>query len=339
MTRIAASALSLLLLAACGGGGSPAPGLPAATNAPGTRSGASASPAPSASAAPTPSSAPSPGSPQVAGCAIFPANNPWNTDISSAPLDPNSSNYMTFMLGDGATFLHPDFGSNLSYGIPYTAVNPPAPVLYAAFSFEYASESDPGPYPIPPSPAIEAGSDAHMLVVDSKTCTLYETFATSLSPSYSAGSGAVFNLNSNALRPDYWTSADAAGLAILPGLARYDETNAGAIDHALRFTVPHTSAGFIHPATHFAATSTAQWAPPMGLRLRLKASFDTSPYHGNALVILTALKRFGLILADNGSYFFISGATDARWNDTDLDQLKSVPASAFEAVNAGPVIH
>ncbi len=275
----------------------------------------------------------------VGGCAIFPADNPWNTDVSAYPVDPNSANYMAFMNPSGSIHVHPDFGSDPSYGIPYNVVNPPVPSAYVTFTFDYGSESDPGPYPIPPSPVIEAGSDMHMLVVDSKTCTLYETFATSLTPAYYAGSGAIFALNSDALRPDGWTSADAAGLPILAGLARYDETTAGAINHALRFTVPNTSAGYIHPATHAAATSSNANAPPMGLRLRLKASYDISAFTGESLVILKALKKYGMFLADNGSSFYISGATDSRWNDNDLNQLKTVPASAFEAVQTGTVRH
>jgi hypothetical protein len=246
---------------------------------------------------------------------------------------------MAFMNPAGSIDLHPDFGSNVSYGIPYNVVNPPAPKLYATFTFTYASQSDPGPYPIPQNPLIEAGSDLHMLVVDSKTCTDYETFDTSLSPAYTAGSGAVFPLNTNRLRPDGWTSADAAGLPILAGLVRYDETAAGAINHALRFTMPATSAGYIHPATHDAPTSSNPNAPPMGLRLRLKASYGLSGFTGESLVVLTALKKYGMFLADNGSAFFISGATDTRWNDNDLDQLKSVPASALEVVSTGSVLH
>jgi hypothetical protein len=235
--------------------------------------------------------------------------------------------------------LHPDFGSNPSYGIPINEVNIPVgsftPITFTA----YPAESDPGPYPIPANPKIEAPTDSHMLIVDDANCKLYETFATVVPGSgWSADNGAVFDLNSNALRPDTWTSADAAGLPIAAGLVRYGEVQAGEIDHAVRFTMPVTSKGYIHPATHQAGSNTTN-APPMGLRLRLKASFDTSTFHGNALVILTALKRFGMILADNGSSFYISGETNTSWNDTDLNQLKTVPASAFEAVNTGPVLH
>ena len=179
-----------------------------------------------------------------------------------------------------------------------------------------------------------------MLAVDRDHCKLYELFAATKGTSrWSADSGAVFDLTSNALRPDGWTSADAAGPADLPGLVRYDEVAAGHIDHALRFTVSRTQQGCLHPATHYASSSTNPNLPPMGLRLRLKASFDTSPYHGQARVVLDALKKYGMIVADNGSNWFISGAADTRWDDTDLNQLKTVPGSAFEVVNTGEALH
>jgi hypothetical protein len=239
----------------------------------------------------------------------------------------------------GSTHLHPDFGSNPSYGIPYN-VDALTPSQYVPIAFTaYADESDPGPYPIPNAPAIEAGSDAHMLIVDTDDCTDYETFDTQLTASgWTADNGAVWPLDTNKLRPEGWTSADAAGLPILAGLIRYDEVQAGAVNHAIRFTVNDTSRGHIHPATHDAATSSNSNAPPMGLRIRLKASFNTSSFTGNSLIILTAMKKYGLILADNGSNFYFQGSTDTRWNDNDLNQLKSVPASAFEVVNTGPVI-
>ena len=178
-----------------------------------------------------------------------------------------------------------------------------------------------------------------MLMLDTDDCTDYETYATQLTSSgWSASNGAVWPLDTDALRPEGWTSADAAGLPILAGLVRYDEVKAGALDHAIRFTMNDTSQGHIHPATHDAATSSAPYAPPMGLRVRLKASYNTSGFTGNALVILTAMKRFGMILADNGSDFYFTGSTNTSWNDNDLNQLKSVPASAFEVVETGPVI-
>jgi len=284
---------------------------------------------------------PSAAVPVIAGCQVFPADNPWNRDISNDPLDPNSSNYIAHM--NGATkFLHPDFGSNLTYGIPFVVVpgtQPKVPVVFA-----YADESDPGPYPIPPDAPIEGGAgssgDRHVLVLDSGSCLLYETFDSHyVGPGWSCGSGAIFDLKSNALRPDYWTSADAAGLPMLPGLVRYDEVVAGEINHAIRFTVQSTQRAFIHPATHYASSNTDPDAPPMGLKVRLKAGYDISPFTGAAKVILTAMKKYGMILADNGSDWFFTGATDARWNDTDLNQLKTVPGNAFEAVSSGPIIH
>ena len=203
----------------------------------------------------------------------------------------------------------------------------------------YGSESNPGPYPVPLNAPVESGSDRHVLVVDSGNCHLYEMFAAQrVGGGWTCASGAVFNLNSNALRPDGWTSADAAGLPILPGLALYSEVAAGVINHALRFTVDATQNGFIHPATHQAGVANSA-LPPMGLRLRLKASFGLAGFHGEALVILRALKTYGMIVADNGSSWYISGATDPRWNDNDLNQLKSVPGSAFEAVSTGTILH
>ncbi len=329
-------AVSAALLSACGGSGSTATGPPApgstATPAPGP----SATPVPGGSATPTPQA----GVAMLGSCRAFPADNAWNTDVSAYPVDPNSANYLAEMNPGGSVHVHPDFGSDPTYGIPINVVSIPAgsfvPIAFTA----YASESDPGPYPIPVNPKIEAGSDAHMLIVDNANCKLYETFATAGSSAggWSAANGAVFDLNSDALRPDGWTSADAAGLPIAAGLVRYDEVQAGAVNHAVRFTVPVTSQGYIHPATHQAGGTTPN-APPMGLRLRLKASYDISGFHGNSLVILTALKKYGMFLADNGSSFYISGETDTRWNDTDLNQLKTVPASAFEAVSTGTVQH
>jgi hypothetical protein len=277
------------------------------------------------------------GGPTIGGCPVFPSDNAWNQDVSRAPVDANSNAYVA-RIDSFRQFLHPDFGSDPSYGIPYVVVagtQARVPITFTA----YGSESDPGPYPVPLNAPVEAGSDAHVLVVDSGDCHLYEMYgAHQRGSGWDAASGAVFNLDSNALRPDTWTSADAAGLPILPGLARYDEVAAGVINHALRFTVDESQNGFIHPATHQAGVANAN-DPPMGARFRLKASFDLTPYHGEALVILTALKRYGMIVADNGSSWFVSGSTDPRWNDNDLNQLKSVPGSAFEAVATGPIQH
>ena len=275
--------------------------------------------------------------PMLGACRVFPSNNQWNQDISTLPVDSNSGAYIG-RIDSFRQFLHADFGSNPSYGIPYTVV--PASQAFVPITFTaYGSESDPGPYPVPLNAPIEQGSDAHVLVADTGNCKLYEMFNARRSGNgWACDSGAVFSLTSNALRPDGWTSADAAGLPILPGLVRYDEIAAGVINHALRFTVDQTQNGFIHPATHQAGVANLL-DPPMGLRLRLKASFDLSPYHGAALIILTALKKYGMFVADNGSSWFISGATDSRWNDNDLDQLKSVPGGAFEAVTTGPIQH
>ncbi|MHB8462101.1 MAG: hypothetical protein ACYDA1_05610, partial [Vulcanimicrobiaceae bacterium] len=273
----------------------------------------------------------------IGGCTIFPADNPWNQDVSGLPVDPNSAAYLASM-NASSTNLHADFGSDPSYGIPFVIV--PATQAAVPVSFDYASESDPGPYPIPANAPVEVGSDHHVLVLQSGSCMLYEMWSASYTnPGWHAGSGAIFNLYSDALRPDYWTSADAAGLPILPGLARYDEIQSGVITHALRFTVQTTQDGFIHPATHFAGSGLNPALPPMGLRVRLKASFDLTTFTGESLTILTALKKYGMFVADNGSNWFISGTTDARWNDTDLDQLKTVPGSAFEVVQTGPIIH
>lgn len=276
----------------------------------------------------------------IAGCPLFPDDNPWATDISAYPVDPRSAAYLAAIAATGGNqFLHADFGSNPDYGIPYVVVSTTQPRV--PVSFDYADESDAGPYPIPPDAPVEAGSDRHVLVAQSGSCRLYELFdaqRNAASGSWTAGSGAIFDLRSNALRPDGWTSADAAGLPILPGLVRRDEVIAGAINHALRFTLSRTQRAFIHPATHFASAITDADVPPMGLRLRLRSDFDLTPFRGDALVILRALKRFGMFVADNGSNWYISGATDSSWDDDDLNQLKSVPGSAFEVVQTGPVI-
>jgi hypothetical protein len=274
------------------------------------------------------------------GCPILPAGNAVNKDISRAPVDPRSAAYIASI---GASLhLHADFGSNPSYGIPYAVVKRAQAKVPVHFS-EYGAESDPGPYPIPPGAPIEGAGEAgdrHVLVLQQGSCRLYELYAARrLRGGWEAGSGAVFNLRSNALRPEGWTSADAAGLPIFPLLARYPEVHAGRIDHALRVTVARTQAGYIHPATHLASSSTDPSLPPMGLRLRLKAGFALTGFRGQALVILRALKRYGLIVADNGSSWYITGAPDGRWNDEDLDQLKTVPGSAFEAVGSGPILH
>ena len=277
-----------------------------------------------------------PAGPGLGGCSIFPADNPWNQDISSAPVHPRSAAYIR-SIGAGVN-LHADFGSNPEYGIPFSVAPPGQPRVPVEF-VEYGNESDPGPYPIPPDAPVEFGSDRHLLVLASGECRLYELYhAQRAGAGWRAGSGAIFDLSGNALRPEGWTSADAAGLPILPGLARYDEVHSGEILHALRVTVAATSRGYIHPATHFASVDEDPDRPPMGLRLRLRADYDLARFTGAARVILEALKRYGLIVADNGSNWFISGATDPRWNDEDLEPLKTVPGGAFEAVYTGEIL-
>jgi hypothetical protein len=266
---------------------------------------------------------------------MFPATNPWRQDVSHAKVSRYSAAWVR-SIGRGL-HLHPDFGSNRSYGIPFqtvTARQKKVPIRFTA----YGDESDPGPYPVPLDAKVEAGGDRHVLVA-SADCHLYELYdAHRTAHGWQAASGAVFDLRSNRLRPEHWTSADAAGLPILPGLVRPAEVRAGHIDHALRFTVARTQRGYVHPATHQAGSTTALSAPPMGARFRLKASFSLRGYSGAALVILKALKKYGMFVADNGGNWFLSG-TGHSWNDANLEQLKRVPGSAFEAVASGPIRH
>ena len=276
----------------------------------------------------------------LAGHRVFPADNAWNTDISGASVDPGSA---TLIASCGVRNLHPDFGT--TYGIPYVLVGSQQP--FVPISFDYASESDPGPYPIPPNAPIEGGNsstgDRHVIVVDTAHSKLYELYNAqplSSGASWHAGSGAVFDLTSNAMRPLYWTSADAAGLPIFPGLVRYDEAvEAGVINHAIRFTCPTTQKGFIAPARHYASSDLSAALPPMGMRVRLRSSFDVASYPAEAQAILKAMKTYGMILADNGSGWFFTGAPDTRWNDDHLSTLKNVPSSAFEVITMGPITH
>jgi hypothetical protein len=255
--------------------------------------------------------------------------------VSTAPVHARSD---AFIASIGATApVHPDVGT--IYGIPYVEVGAAQPRV--PVSFDYADESDRGPYPIPPSAPVEGGSDRHVLVLDRESCRLWELFDASTPDggrSWHAGSGATWDLRSNALRPDGWTSADAAGLPILPGLLRYDEVAAGHIDHALRFTVRRTQRAFIHPATHVASSITDPNVPPMGLRVRMKAGYDCSRLSRTAQVVCAALKRYGMLVADNGSDWFITGAPDRRWDDEALNDLETIPGGAFEALETGPVI-
>jgi len=279
--------------------------------------------------------------PIVGGCAVFPADNAWNQDVSQLPVDANSANYIASIMASGGNgHLHADFGGGGAYGIPYVVVPVTQPGVPVNFT-DYGDESDPGPYPVPLDAPIEGNGqgDAHVIAVQQGSCKLYEMYnAHPTAQGWDASSGAVFDLNSNALRPDRWTSADAAGLPILAGLVRYDEVQAGAITHAVRVTVGRAQKAWVHPATHY-GTSTDPNTPPYGTRLRLRADFDVSGYHGEAQVILEALKKYGMIVADQGSSWFITGASDARWDDEDLNQLKTVPGTAFEAVQLGEVHH
>jgi hypothetical protein len=274
----------------------------------------------------------------------FPPDNAWNTNIAALPVDPNSANFIAF-IGTEAP-LHPDFGAGLyagsTIGIPYQiegASQPKVPVKLVA----YKSESDPGPMPIPLDALIEGypkpgNGDRHVLVLDKDGCWLYELDRAYLRRGlWQADSTAIWDMTINEQRPYTWTSADAAGLPIFVGLARYDEVATGAINHALRVTVPVTRQAFTPPASHWASSVTDPNAPPMGMRMRLKASFNISTFPVDDQVILTALKNYGLIVADNGSAMFISGTPDDNWNNSDLDLLKTLKASDFEVVLMGPV--
>lgn len=279
---------------------------------------------------------PGPGT-RLAGCPVMPRSNPWNRDISRAKVHPLSSRYIASI--GRSTTLHPDFGSGRwgNYGIPFRVVGREQrkiPVLFTAFG----SESDRGPYPIPLDSRIEGGSDDHVIALQRGTCRLYELYRARRGKGrWLADSGARFNLRSNRLRPAGWTSADAAGLPILPGLVKAGEATRGRITHAIRVTVSETQRGYIHPARHFASSSDRRSLPPMGLRLRLKAGYRLDRFSGQSLAILRAMKKYGLIVADNGSDMYFSGTPDRRWNDDVLDQMKSVPARAFEAVATGRI--
>lgn len=277
--------------------------------------------------------------PRVAGCAVFPGNNIWNAPVDKLPVDANSDRYVATI---GATKpAHPDFGSGLwdggPIGIPFIEVPGTQPKV--AVTFDYDSESDHGGYPVPANAPIEGGAastgDRHVLVVDRDNCVLYELYAAYPQPNgtWHAGSGAIFDLKSNTLRPATWTSADAAGLPIFPGLMRYDEVAAGEIQHAVRFTAPQTRNTYIWPARHQASDLTAVNFPPMGQRFRLKAGFDIAGFSPAVQVILRGLKKYGMILADNGSSWYIGGAPDDRWDNDVLHQITQLQGSDFEAVD------
>ncbi|MEK6221752.1 MAG: hypothetical protein N2D54_05850 [Chloroflexota bacterium] len=286
--------------------------------------------------------------PKLSGCPVLPSNNVWNAKIDTLPVHANSADYVNTI--GKLENLHPDFGSGTWNGVP---IGIPFIVVYGShnkvpISFNYDDESDAGPYPIPPDAPIEgvsdakpnAGGDRHILVLDKTNCKLYEVYNAwpNKNGSWSAGSGAIYDLNSNALRPKGWTSADAAGLPILPGLVRYDEVATGEIRHAIRFTAPQTQKAYLWPARHYASSLTGAKYPPMGLRLRLKSSFDISGFSPKVQVILTAMKTYGIILADNGSEWFISGVPDERWNNNVLNELKNINGVNFEAVDVSSLM-
>jgi len=285
---------------------------------------------------------PLPGAPS---CAIFPADNPWNQRIDTLPVAADSARYIAAIGLDAR--LHPDFGTvwdGAPNGIPYAVVG--SSTRRVRVRFLYASESDRGRYPLPRNVPIEGGprstGDRHVIVVNRSTCTdyeLYDAVPHARGRWWSAGSGAIFNLRSDRLRPAGYTSADAAGLPIFPGLARYDEVARGAIDHALRFTAPCTAARYVYPARHEAASCPSRWAPPMGLRVRLRASVDISSLPYQARIVAQALKTYGMILADNGSPWYISGAPNPRWNDSALHALDELSGSDFEVVDTSSLPH
>jgi hypothetical protein len=273
--------------------------------------------------------------PEAPDCEIFPASSVWNKRVDNLPRHKRSRKIVKKIGAD--LHVHADFGEGEwdggPIGIPVTVVGGSQPTSWV--DFHYDEESDPGPYPIPPDVAIEGGpaaaGDRHAIIVDRDSCTLYELF--DLHPAWDAGSGAIWNLGSNAMRPRGWTSADAAGLPILPGLARHDEVARGVIDHALRFTVRRSRRAFVYPARHFASSSTNRNLPPMGLRLRLRAKFPVASYPRQARVILRALKRYGMIVADNGSSWYISGVPDEGWSNDQLHSLHRVRGSDFRVVD------
>lgn len=279
----------------------------------------------------------------LGGKRLFPDDNPWNTDISKGPVDPNSAKLIA-SIGLNKP-LHPDFGTiyqGAPSGIPYVVVKGDQEKV--PVKFEYPDESDPGPYPIPPDAQIEGGpkskGDRHILVLDRDNWKLYELFAAYPDgKGWKAGSGAIFDLKSNKLRPANWTSADAAGLPILPGLVRYDEVvEQKELKHALRFTVTKTRRAYVAPATHFASRHTDPNLPPMGMRVRLRADFDMTGFPAEVKVILKGLQTYGMFVSDNGGDWFITGAPDPRWNDDNLRALKKVKGKEFEVVKMGPLV-
>ena len=294
--------------------------------------------------------------PSLGACPIFPASGAaadapsaedetaWNQDVSQAPLDPNSADYNAYINAHGGDFLHPDFGSPRPYGFPYAAGSlKRTKVKFTA----YGGESTHGAYRVPLNSLVEGGQssdgDRHVLTIDTARCQLFELYRAFSrkrpKPHWNADAGVIWDLRSAALRPDGFTSADAAGLPIFPGLARYDEAAAGQINHALRLTVESSQKAWIHPASHCAGDTSNPSAPPIGLRLRLAADYDISGFTGPARGIAEALKRYGLIVADNGSNWYVSGTSDRRWPDDNLNRLKQIPGSAFQVVQSAAPIH
>jgi hypothetical protein len=297
--------------------------------------------------------------PELGSCPVFPAppaslsprapslptEAAWNQNIAKAPRAADSAKVIAYIDSHGGTAIHPDFGSPRAYGFPYVVVGSGAkelPIHYTA----YGSESSPGPFPIPTSAPVEGGArsdgDRHVIAVDKSSCKLFELYRafpeSRPKPHWNADSGVEWDLRSAALRPDGWTSADAAGLPIFPGLVRYEEAASGRIDHAIRVTMESTRNAFVHPASHCAGDTADGAAPPMGLRLRLRAGYPLGGMGRAARAIAVAMKEYGLIVADNGSNWYISGTSDRRWDDGELDALKAIPGSAFEVVrSAAPV--
>jgi hypothetical protein len=287
-----------------------------------------------------PASAASVSAPTIAGCPVFPASSVWNKPVDKLPVAANSAQLVASIGLDSP--VHADFGSGLydgqRIGIPYVVVHGKS-IPKSRVKFDYADESDKGPYPVPRNVPIEGqpspgDGDRHALIVDRDSCTLYELYALQHTASgWTAGSGAIWSLRSNKLRPAGWTSADAAGLPILPGLARWADAATGTINHALRFTAEKTRRAYIYPARHFASSDTATALPPMGLRVRLKASVNIAKFPPQARIVLTALKRYGMILADNGSPWFISGSPNAKWSNDQLHALGQITGRDFEVVD------
>ncbi len=298
--------------------------------------------------------------PSLGSCSVFPqppaSTSPtapslgteaaWNQNISKAPRAADSAGVIAYIDSHGGDTIHPDFGSPREYGFPYAVVGAGAkklPIHYTA----YGSESSPGPFPIPANAPVEGGAgaegDRHVIVVDKSTCKLFELYdaryGASPKPHWDAGAGVEWDLGSAALRPDGWTSADAAGLPIFPGLVRYEEAAAGHVDHAIRVTMDSTRNAWIHPASHCAGDTSNGAAPPMGMRLRLKAGYGLKGMPPIARAIATAMKEYGVIVADNGSNWYISGTSDPRWPDEALDALKAIPGSAFEVVRSAAAVH